>query len=297
MREGRSNISLDKIPTTYRGKRKKEMNNIQHYIDIATEMAMSYGPKLLLAIVTYIIGAWIITKITKLVDAGLEKSHTDISLRSFLKSLISVVLKLLLIISVVTMLGVETTSLIAVLGAAVLAIGLALQGSLSNFAGGVLILFFKPFEVGDYIKTSEHEGKVEEIQIFVTILRTLDNQRIIIPNGILSNESITNVYSNGQIRLAHTFGIGYGDDINQAKKAIESVVKSMPDILTSPASRIHVSAHGDNAVELLLWSWVKPTDHWAVHFKLYEEVKKEFDRAGISIPFPQRDVHIIEKSS
>jgi len=273
------------------------MENIQHYIDLAVEMAMNYGPKLLLAILTYIIGSWFIKKITKVVDAGLEKSHTDISLRGFLKSLISVILKLLLIISVVTMLGVETTSLIAVLGAAGLAIGLALQGSLSNFAGGVLILFFKPFEVGDYIKTSEHEGKVEEIQIFVTILRTLDNLCIIIPNGILSNESITNVYSNGEIRLAHTFGIGYSDDIDEAKKAIENVVANMPEILKTPAHSIYVSGHGDSAVEILLWSWVNPSDHWAVHFKLYEEVKKEFDKSGISIPFPQRDVHIIEKNS
>jgi len=273
------------------------MENIQHYIDLAIEMAMNYGPKLLLAIITYIIGAWLIKKITRVVDAGLKKSHTDISLRSFLQSLISVVLKLLLIISVVTMLGVETTSLIAVLGAAGLAIGLALQGSLSNFAGGVLILFFKPFEVGDYIKTSMHEGKVEEIQIFVTILRTLDNQRIIIPNGIVSNESLVNVYSNGEIRLAHTFGIGYTDSIDEARAAIERVVQAMPEILSTPAPAIHVSAHADSAIELLLWSWVKPKDHWAVHFKLYEEIKKEFDRSNISIPFPQRDVHIIEKNN
>jgi len=273
------------------------MENIQHYIDLAIEMAMNYGPKLVLAIITYLIGSWVISKVTKLVDAALEKSHTDISLRGFLKSLISVILKLLLIISVVTMLGVETTSLVAVLGAAGLAIGLALQGSLSNFAGGVLILFFKPFEVGDYIKTNEHEGKVEEIQIFVTILRTLDNQRIIIPNGILSNQSLTNVYSNGQIRLSHTFGIGYTDNIDEAKKAIDRVVESMPEILKSPTHAIHVSAHADSAVELLLWSWVKPQDHWGVHFKLYEEVKKEFDRSGISIPFPQRDVHIFNASA
>ena len=272
------------------------MENIQHYIDLAVEMAMTYGPKLVLAIITYMVGSWIITKITKLVDTGLEKSHTDVSLRGFLKSLISVILKLLLIISVVTMLGVETTSLVAVLGAAGLAIGLALQGSLSNFAGGVLILFFKPFEVGDYIKTSQHEGKVEEIQIFVTILRTLDNQRIIIPNGILSNESLVNVYKNGQIRLAHTFGISYNDDIDKAKKVLEDVVKNVPQILTDPAPRIHVSAHGDSAVELLLWSWVKPADHWNVHFKLYEDVKKEFDKNSISIPFPQRDVHIIDNT-
>jgi small conductance mechanosensitive channel len=272
------------------------MENIQHYIDIAVEMAMSYGPKLLLAILTYIIGSWIISKVTKLVDHTLEKSHTDISLRGFLKSLISVILKLLLIISVVTMLGVETTSLVAVLGAAGLAIGLALQGSLSNFAGGVLILFFKPFEVGNYIKTSDHEGKVEEIQIFVTILRTLDNQRIIIPNGILSNQSLINVYSNGQIRLAHTFGIGYGDSIEDAKQAIQRVVSNIPAVLTNPAPAIHVSAHADSAIELLLWTWVKPEDHWAVHFKLYEEVKNEFDKSGISIPFPQRDVHLFNAS-
>ncbi|HIP61736.1 MAG TPA: mechanosensitive ion channel family protein [Sulfurovum sp.] len=268
------------------------MENVQHYIDLGVEMAMNYGPKLLLAILTYVIGSWLISRASKLIDAALEKSHTDISLRSFLRSLISVTLKLLLIISVVTMLGVETTSLIAVLGAAGLAIGLALQGSLSNFAGGVLILFFKPFEVGDYIKTSDHEGKVEEIQIFVTTLRTLDNQRIIMPNGILSNQSLVNVYSNGQIRLAHTFGISYSDSIDDARQSIEKVVASMPDILKTPAPMIHVSAHADSAVELLLWSWVKPEDHWAVHFKLYEEVKKEFDNSGISIPFPQRDVHL-----
>lgn len=272
------------------------MENIQHYINLAVEMAMNYGPKLLLAIITYFIGSWIIKKITKLVDTGLAKSNTDISLRGFLQSLISVILKLLLIISVVTMLGVETTSLIAVLGAAGLAIGLALQGSLSNFAGGVLILFFKPFQVGDYIQTSTHEGKVEEIQIFVTILRTLDNKRIIIPNSILSNESLTNVYSNGEIRLAHTFGISYDDNIDEARSAIERVVKSTPEIMSTPAPAIHVNAHGDNAIELLLWSWVKPEHHWGVHFSLYEEVKKEFDRSGISIPYPQRDVHIIEKN-
>ena len=268
------------------------MENVQHYIDLAVEMAMNYGPKLILAIITYIVGSWLVSKIVKVVDAGLERSKTDISLRGFLKSLISVILKLLLVISVVTMLGVETTSLIAVLGAAGLAIGLALQGSLSNFAGGVLILFFKPFEVGDYIKTANHEGKVEEIQIFVTILRTLNNQRIIIPNGILSNESLTNVYSNGTLRLSHKFGIGYGDDIDEAKEAIERVVASMPNILKDPAHKIHVSAHGDSAVELELWSWVKPEDHWAVHFSLYEAVKKEFDKSNISIPFPQRDVHL-----
>jgi len=272
------------------------MDNIQHYMDRAVEMAMNYGPKLILAILTYIVGSWIISKIAKLVDAALEKSHTDVSLRGFLKSLISVILKLLLIVSVVTMLGVETTSLIAVLGAAGLAIGLALQGSLSNFAGGVLILFFKPFEVGDYIKTSNHEGIVKEIQIFVTILQTLDNQRIIIPNGILSNESLVNVYKNGQIRLAHTFGISYGDDIDKAKAVIESVVKQIPQILTQPAPRIHVSAHADSAVELLLWTWVKPADHWNVHFRLYEDVKKAFDKEGITIPYPQRDVHIIDNT-
>lgn len=273
------------------------MENIQHYIDLAVAMAMNYGSKLLLAIITYIIGSWLIKKITKVVDTGLKKSKTDVSLRGFLQSLISVVLKLMLIISVVTMLGVETTSLIAVLAAAGLAIGLALQGSLSNFAGGVLILFFKPFEVGDYIKTSAHEGKVEEIQIFVTILRTLDNQRIIIPNGIVSNESMVNLYSNGQIRLSHTFGISYTDNIDEARAAIERVVQAIPGILSTPAPAIHVSAHADSAVELLLWSWVKPEDHWAVHFKLYEDVKKEFDKSSISIPFPQRDVHIIEKNN
>lgn len=272
------------------------MNNIQHYIDLAVSMVITYGPKLLLAIVTYVVGSWLIKKVTRLIDVGLKKSNTDVSLRSFLHSFITVMLKLLLIISVVTMLGVETTSLVAILGAAGLAVGLALQGSLSNFAGGVLILFFKPFEVDDYIKTSKHEGWVVDIQIFVTVLRTLDNQRIVIPNSILSNESLVNVYSNGQIRLAHKIGIGYEDSIDKAKEAIERVIKATSEILAEPAPAIHVSGHGDSAVELLVWSWVKPEDHWKVHFKLYEDIKKEFDRSGISIPYPQRDVHIINKA-
>ncbi len=273
------------------------MENIQHYTDMAVELIMNYGPKLLLAIITYIVGSWLIKKIVNIVDAGLEKSKTDVSLRGFLRSLISVGLKLLLIISVVTMLGVETTSLIAILGAAGLAVGLALQGSLSNFAGGVLILFFKPFEVGDYIKTSDYEGVVEEIQIFVTILRTLDNKRIIIPNGILSNEILTNVYKNGRVRLSHTFGIGYEDNIEDAKAAIMRVVEKTDGIMKDPAPSVQVSGHGDNAVEILLWTWVKPEDHWRVHFELYEEVKKEFDKSSISIPYPQRDVHLYTKDA
>ncbi len=271
------------------------MGTMQNIADLIISKAVLYGPKVLLAIITYIIGSWLIKKIVILLDKGLEKSKTDVSLRGFLRSLISVGLKLLLIISVITMLGVATTSLIAILGAAGLAVGLALQGSLSNFAGGVLILFFKPFEVGDYIKTSSHEGKVEEIQIFVTILRTLDNKRIIIPNSILSNDVLVNVYKNERVRLSHTFGIGYQDNIDEARAAIMRVVEKTKGILKDPPPSVQVSAHGDSAVELLLWTWVKPEDHWSVHFELYEEVKKEFDKSGITIPYPQRDVHLFQE--
>ena len=273
------------------------MQNLQHYTDMVVSLVVQYGPKLTLAITTYIVGAWLIKKLVVFVDRGLEKSKTDVSLRGFLKSLITVGLKLLLIISVVTMLGVETTSLIAILGAAGLAVGLALQGSLSNFAGGVLILFFKPFEVGDYIRTNDYEGTVEEIQIFTTILRTLDNRRIIIPNGILSNEILTNVYKNGKIRVEHKFGIGYGDDIDKAREVILDVVKKTDGVLSDPTPVVHVSGHGDNAVELTLWTWVHNDNHWGVYFGLYEDVKKAFDANGITIPYPQRDVHLYQANA
>ncbi len=190
------------------------------------------------------------------------------------------------------MLGVQTTSLVALLGAAGLAVGLALQGSLSNFAGGALILFFKPFGIGDRIQALGHDGVVEEIQIFNTILRTPDNKKIIVPNGELSNSSMVNVTGNKNVGVELTFGIGYGDDIDKAKSIISSIIESHPKVLKDPAYGIGVSELADSSVNIFTRSFVDAADYWDVYFDLNEQVKKAFDKEGISIPFPQQDVHM-----
>jgi small conductance mechanosensitive channel len=207
-----------------------------------------------------------------------------------------ILLKALVIISVASMVGVETTSFIAMLGAAGLAVGLALQGSLANFAGGVLILFFKPFKVGDLIEAQGYLGIVKEIQIFVTILTTLDNQRIIIPNGLLSNGCLTNLNAEPHRRVDMTFGISYGDDVLQAKRVLQEVVASDTRVLAEPAAEVYVKEHAESSINMLVRVWVRPENYWDVYFHMHEQVKLTFDREGISIPFPQRDVHMIPAS-
>ena len=209
-------------------------------------------------------------------------------------SIISILLKAILVIIFASMVGVETTSLIAVLGAAGLAIGLALQGSLSNFAGGILILFFKPFKSGDVIDAQGYVGVVQEIQIFNTILLTLDNQRVIIPNGLLSNGCVKNVFVEATRRVDLTFGISYGDDIKKAKTVLQNVLDANEHILKSPKADIFVSAHADSSINILVRPWVNSENYWPVYFGVMEEVKLAFDREDITIPFPQRDVHMIQ---
>jgi small conductance mechanosensitive channel len=191
-----------------------------------------------------------------------------------------------------SMVGVETASLIAMLGAAGLAVGLALQGSLANFAGGILILFFKPFKADDVIEAQGYIGTVVEIQIFNTIIRTLDNQRVIIPNGLLSNGCVKNIFIEETRRVDMTFGISYGDDIKQAKTVLQSVLDADDRVLKNPGADIFVGEHGDSSINFVVRPWVKSEDYWPVFFATMEEVKIAFDSAGISIPFPQRDVHI-----
>jgi len=209
-----------------------------------------------------------------------------------LLGLISVILKVMLIISVASMIGIQMTSFIAVLGAAGLAVGLALQGSLANFAGGVLILFFKPYKIGDFIDASGFMGSVKEIQIFNTILKTPDNKTIIIPNGTLSNASITNFSTEETRRVDMTFGIGYSDDIQKAKNILESLLKNDSRVLNDPAYMIVVSELADSSVNLVVRAWCNSADYWNIYFSMQERVKLEFDKQGISIPFPQRDVHV-----
>jgi small conductance mechanosensitive channel len=198
----------------------------------------------------------------------------------------------MLFIAVASMVGIQTTSFIAVLGAAGLAVGLALQGSLANFAGGVLILLFKPFKVGDVIEAQGHLGVVKQIQIFNTILTTGDNRIVIIPNGPLSNGSLVNINQEPTRRIDFSFGIGYGDDIDKAKSVLEGLVGAESRILKDPAHLIAVEALADSSVNIKVRVWVNTADYWGVFFGMTETVKKTFDKEGISIPFPQRDVHM-----
>jgi len=252
-----------------------------------------YGLKVLGAIIVLFFGLFVIKRINALLRNIFDRVELDQALESFLQSLLSVALRAVLVIIVISMLGVETTSLVALLGAAGLAVGLALQGSLANFAGGALILFFKPFTVGDRIETPNHTGTVEDIQILYTILRNRNNEKIVIPNGELSNNSLKNQFANEYTGLEIDFGIGYGDDIDKAKMILKKLITADERILKSPEPVIVVHSLGESSVNIRTRSFVKDSaDYWAVGFDLTENVKKEFDKEEISIPFPQRDVHL-----
>ena len=267
------------------------------YVDLGMDLAMSYGPNLVLALVVLFLGLWIINRFVRLIGKGMERSNTEPTLAKFLANLFSVGFKALLLISVASMIGIETTSFIAILGAAGLAVGLALQGSLANFAGGVLVLMFKPFRVGDFIDAQGVTGTVSEIGIFHTIIKTGDNKVIVVPNGGLSNGIITNFSKEATRRVDFVFGIGYGDDIAKAKGIIGRLASEDTRILKEPAPLIVVSSLGDSSVNLTVRTWVNAPDYWGVFFDMTEKVKLTFDQEGISIPFPQRDVHLHQVSA
>jgi small conductance mechanosensitive channel len=271
------------------------IEKIEHYMQMLGEMGLQFGVQFLLAIVVYFVGNFIIKRVLSLVGKGLEKKKVEITLHQFLLSILSTLLKAIQIIILASMLGIQTASFIAILGAAGLAIGLALQGSLANFAGGVLILLFRPFKNGDAIKAQGYVGSVEEIQIFNTILKTFDNQRIIIPNGLLSNGCVTNINVNGTRRVDMVFGIGYDDDIAKAKTLLRTIIEADERVLKDQAVDIWVGEHGESSVNLFVRPWANAADYWGIYFDMMENVKVEFDKAGISIPFPQRDVHIQQK--
>jgi small conductance mechanosensitive channel len=269
--------------------------SIENIYNQAIELLLLYGPKFILAIVVLIVGWWLIGRISNMAEKSMTKVKFEVGLTHFLVSFISVILKVLLLISVASMIGIETTSFIAMLGAAGLAVGMALQGSLANFAGGVLILFFKPFKVGDVIEAQGYMGTVVEIQIFVTVLLTYDNEKIIIPNGTLSNGCVKNKFSEPLHRVAIEFGISYGDDVHKARDVLMKVLNDYDLVLKNIEEKkpiVHVSQHGESHIGMLVWAWVETDNYWPVYFGLYERVKIAFDAEDITIPFPQRDVHI-----
>jgi small conductance mechanosensitive channel len=259
-------------------------------IDQAISLVMTYALKLVLAIITLVVGLWLINRFVRLLDKKLGAK--DPTLNKFLCGLIGAITKVMLLISVASMIGIETTSFIAVIGAAGLAIGLALQGSLANFAGGVLILMFKPFKVGDTIEAQGFLGAVTEIQILYTVVDTFDNRRIVIPNGSLSNTTLVNVSIYDKRRCDMTFGIHYNDDIDQAKAILQRLFDEDERSLKDPEPMICVGSLGDNSVNLMFRAWVATDDLWPYYWGMQEKVKKAFDKKGITIPYPQQDVHV-----
>ena len=268
------------------------MENLNNYTNAAMSLIFLHGPKLLGALLVLILGLWVIKLLTKMVNRTMERSSIDDSLRPFFKSLVGILLKVLLVISVLGMLGIEMTSFIAILGAAGLAVGLALSGTLQNFAGGVMILIFKPFKVGDVIDAQGYVGSVNQIQIFNTILKTPDNKTIIIPNGGLSTSSLTNYSTEDTRRVDWTFGIGYGDKFENAKAVLLELINNDPKILHEPAPFIALSELADSSVNIVVRVWVKSADYWDVYFRMNEKVYVTFDKENLSIPFPQMDVHV-----
>ena len=260
------------------------------------DLGISVGSKILLAIVVFIVGRWIVRRLNKLLAKILEKRHVEASLSTFVKSLVNITLTLLLIIVVIGVLGIETSSFIALFASAGVAIGMALSGTLQNFAGGVMILLFKPFKVGDTIEAQGQSGTVREIQIFNTILATPDNKIIIIPNGGLSTGVMKNYSREATRRVDWEFGIAYGEDYTKAKAVIARLLDADGRVLKDPAYFIALTSLGESSVNIVVRAWVNAGDYWGVYFDMNEKVYKTFAEENLNIPFPQLDVHLHGKA-
>jgi small conductance mechanosensitive channel len=271
------------------------MENIAVNSDVLIGYVYIYGPKLVASILTLVFGLWLANFLVSMIRRMLNKSKVDPSLQSFLSSLFGILFKVMVYITALGVLGVEMTSFVAILGAAGLAVGLALSGTLQNFAGGVMILFFKTLKVGDFIEAQGYSGTVKEIQIFVTVLTTPDNKTIIVPNGPLSTGTLINYSSQATRRVDWTFGIAYGDDVDKAFALLKELIEGDARVLKDPEPFMAVSALADSSVNLVVRVWVNAPDYWAVFFRMNEEVYKRFPGAGLNIPFPQRDVHLYQK--
>lgn len=269
------------------------------YLDsavILNEYVMPWGINIALAVGILIIGLWLVKVLVRISDKLMQRTGMDPMLTGFFASILRALLTLVVVIAALDKLGVQTTSLIAVLGAAGLAIGLALQGSLGNLASGVMIILFKPFKIGDFIEAAGTAGTVEQIRIFQTVLRTPDNREITVPNGKISDDIIVNVTARDTRRVDLVFGIGYGDDLDRARDLIRKALDDDERILKDPAPVIVLSDLGDSSVNIAVRPWVKSGDFWAVRWDLLEKIKAAFDANGINIPYPQRDVHLYQVS-
>lgn len=266
--------------------------NLEEILKRVQEFIALYALDVLGAIVTLIVGFWLIARMVKILNKGLERRHIDVSLRPFLSSLVGIGLKVLLLLSVASMFGIEVTSFVAIFSAMAFAVGLALQGNLANFASGIIILIFKFYKVGDFIQTQGHSGTVHEIQIFHTVLQALDNRLIIIPNGAITSGPIENFTATGTRRHDIILGISYDADIDLAKSTIETILKETPNVELDAGYDIFVNSLADSSVNLSVRFFAKNDDFWPAYRYFMEHIKKAFDRQGIGIPYPQMDVHI-----
>ncbi|GAA4821908.1 mechanosensitive ion channel family protein [Algivirga pacifica] len=271
------------------------MNDIEKLMQKLVDIGTEYGLKLIGAVIVLVIGLWAVKLITNIIKKRMENSQLDVSVRPFLISLINTLLKVLLGIAVLSTMGIEMTSFVAILGAAGLAVGMALSGTLQNFAGGVMILIFKPFRVGHFIEAQGYSGTVKEIQIFVTILNTADNKVIIIPNGPLSNGSLINYSREEKRRVDWTIGVSYDDDMEKVQAVIREVVQSDDRVLKDPEVFIGLNQFADSSVNFAVRAWVKKEDYWGVYFDTNKKLFAAFNEQGISIPYPQMDIHMKEK--
>ena len=268
------------------------LSNYDKYIDIALQYVSLYGVKLIIALIVFLIGKRIARMLTNLAVKAMKKANVDKELTGFLESLMYWGLFAIVIIAALGQLGIQTASFIAILGAAGLAVGLALQGSLSNFAAGVLILILRPFNVGNYVEMAGTAGTVTSINVFTTELLTGDNKQIIIPNSRVLDSNIVNFSSTGTRRVDMVFGIGYDDDIRKAKQLLEEIISADERVLNEPKPVVAVSELADSSVNFVVRPWTKSADYWAVLWDTTEAVKLKFDAAGISIPYPQMDIHM-----
>lgn len=270
--------------------------NIEKYIEMVTYWVTTYSVKILAALLILVIGKWIARRLTNLLTKLMEKNKVDITLVRFVDSIIYYTFMVMVVIAAAGQLGINTTSFLTIVGAAGLAIGLALKDSLSNFASGVMLVMFRPYKINDLVDIGGVSGTVKNISLFTTELSTPDNQKVIVPNSGITSNVITNVTANPTRRVDLIIGIGYDDDIKKAKEVIQGVLSEEERILPTPAPLIAVSELADSSVNFVVRPWAKTGDYWAVYFALQENIKLAFDANGISIPFPQQDVHMYQET-
>jgi len=261
------------------------------------DLGIDFGIKVATALAIFLIGKFLVRLVVSAISKVMQKQSVDKTLETFICNLVRISLMVVVVIAAIGALGIQTTSFIAIFGAAGLAVGLALQGSLSNFASGVLIVLFRPYRVGDFIEAAGISGSVEQVQILTTILRTGDNKQIIVPNSQIMDSIITNYSANDTRRVDMVVGVSYDDDLDKVRKTLEELLAADERVLSEPAPLIAVSALADSSVNFVVRPWVKSADYWGVMFEMTEAIKKRFDKEGISFPFPQQDVHLYKQDS